>query len=145
MLRIQIPFRPHFKDAIIGGHKIATSRTTKYGSPGDEFEAFGYVFVLERQERARLGIVAAMHYAEEGFSSKSQFITEWIDDHPERGYHTEQKVWLHWFQRKVARHQPHFTPVEKPMELDREWMTLNDEKLGETCQSERIGDHHASY
>jgi len=139
ILRIQIPFRPHFKEAIIGGRKTATSRTTKYGNPGDQFEAFGHVFVIDRHERVKLSVVAREHFRAEGFEHPDEFKIEWADIHPSKGYDPNQRIWLHWFQRKVPRHQPHFTPTEKQMELDRDWMTLSDEKSGESCQCERIG------
>jgi len=116
-LRIQIPFRPHFKDAIIAGRKTATSRTKKYGNIGDEFEAFGYVFVIQRQERVKLSVVAQQHFRAEGFKNSGDFMNEWVSIHARKRYDPEQRIWLHWFQRKVPRHQPHFTPTEKQMEL----------------------------
>jgi len=103
-LRIQIPFRPHFKDAIITGRKTATSRTTKYGSPGDEFEAFGYVFVIERHRRLRIEFVANQLYAVEGFDSPLEVLKEWRSIHTVEGFDPEQRVWVHWFRRKVPRH-----------------------------------------
>ncbi len=136
VLRIQIPFRSHFKQAIIQGRKIATSRTRKYGKPGDEFEAFGYVFVIERQERISLGVVAYRHYQAEGFDTPEQFKNEWMQIHQQRGYDSEQKVWMHWFGRKGVRHKPHFVPEEKQMELGREWLTDSDIAPGIKCNCE---------
>lgn len=135
-MRIQIPFRPHFKQTIIQGHKIATSRTKKYGKPGDEFEAFGYVFVIERQEYISLGVVANRHYEAEGFETPEQFKDEWMQIHPRRGYDSEQKVWVHWFHRKGVRHMPHFVPEEKQLELGRSWLTDNDIAPGVRCNCE---------
>lgn len=141
-MRIQIPFRPHFKDAIIAGRKIATSRTKTYGKPGDEFEAFGYVFVIERQERISLGVVAHRHYEAEGFDSPEGFKNEWISIHPGRGYEPEQKVWMHWFHRKGVRHMPHFVPEEKQMELGRSWLTDEDIAPGVKCNCEVRNESH---
>jgi len=115
-MRIQFPFRPHFKNAIITGRKHATSRTKKYGNIGDEFEAFGFVFVIQRQERLRLAVVAQAHFMAEGFEHPDEFKIEWALNHPGKGYRSDQRVWIHWFNRKIARHQPHFTPTEKPMD-----------------------------
>ncbi len=135
-MRITIPFRAHFRDAIIQGRKTVTSRTRKYGKPGDEFEAFGFVFVVDRLERVRLATVANQHFQVEGFSNPEQFKNEWMDIHPRRGYDSEQRVWLHWFRRKDPRHQPHYTPTEIQMGLDREWMTLSDGLVGASCNCE---------
>lgn len=125
-MRIQIPFRPHFKQALIEGRKIATARTKKYGNIGDEFEAFGYVFVIQRHERLRLAVVAQAHFVAEGFEHPDEFKIEWAKIHPRKGYNSEQRVWLHWFHRKGVRHMPHFVPEEKQMELGREWLKSAD-------------------
>lgn len=122
---------------MIQGRKFATSRTKKYGMPGYEFEAFGFVFVIERHERLQLAVIAERHFEAEGFYGSEEFKNEWKSIHPRRGFDPEQHVWVHWFHRKDPRHQPHFVPVEKQMDLDREWVTANDLDVGQSCNCER--------
>ena len=119
-MRVEIPFRPHFRDAMIAGRKTVTSRNKKYGNPGDEFEAFGYVFVIERHERTSLRTVAEHYYEAEGFVGSMSFRAEWRSIHPLKGYDPDQRVWVHWFRRKDKKHDRRANrfPVARQLELD---------------------------
>lgn len=78
--------------------KTCTARTKRYGKPGDTFRAFNETFVLMDVALKYLGDVADL-WSNEGLSSKDEFIEVWNHLHPNRGYDTDDEVWLHVFQR----------------------------------------------
>ena len=55
MNKIAIPFLPEFREAMLAERKTATSRTKRYGYPGDYFEQFGRLFILVDVYRISLG------------------------------------------------------------------------------------------
>jgi len=57
-MKVTIPFKPRFKAPLINGTKTWTSRTKRYGNPGDTFEVFDQEFLIEKVERRTLGDVA---------------------------------------------------------------------------------------
>lgn len=78
--------------------KIWTSRTRRYGKPGDHFFAFGHEFLIEKIERRTLGDVAD-HYREEGCESWDDFVDVWNDIHRQKGFSLWQRVFVHIFRR----------------------------------------------
>lgn len=96
-MQITIPFMPRFKDPMISGIKILTTRTKRYGKAGDWFNAFGQTFVLIRVEQHPLGYSAG-HWKEEGCSSYDDFISVWKSIHPHRELDTGHMFWVHEFQ-----------------------------------------------
>jgi len=100
-MKIKIPFKSCFEDALLSGSKTWTSRTRKYGEVGDIFEAFGATFIIERVFRENLGFIASYHYREEGCDSRQEFINVWRKIHWRKGFDPRQEVWVH-----------HFTKVE---------------------------------
>ena len=101
MSQVEIPFLPEFETAIVTGRKTATTRTKRYGSPGDCFEAFGRAFVITDVRRMLLGTVAHQYYLEEGFDSDVDFIQCWTRIHPRKGYEPRQLVYLHLFRSQA--------------------------------------------
>ena len=99
--RIKIPFLKEFRESMLSGKKTKTSRTKRYGKPGDTFEAFEAVFELTDVQKKALVTVAHLYYKEEGFENKEDFIACWEKLHPKKGYVPNLLVWLHSF-RKVA-------------------------------------------
>jgi len=97
--QIAIPFRPQFKQDMRDGKKTFTTRTKRYGYPGDWFIAFGMYFVLTRVGKTHLKIVAECHYHQEGFESPRGFIEIWEELHPKMGYQPHRDVFLHEFER----------------------------------------------
>lgn len=95
--KIDIPFMQEFEPLMLTGKKSATTRTKRYGYPGDYFEAFGRVFILTDIYRMALWRVASVHYLEEGFNYEYEFIETWERLHPRKGYQPDQKVYFHRF------------------------------------------------
>lgn len=75
--KINLPFQPEFEASMLSGKKTVTTRTRRFGYPGDLFEAFGRVFVLTEVYPTFLDVVIALHYLEEGFNSPQEFIDLW--------------------------------------------------------------------
>lgn len=102
MKEIIIPFRTEFKDRMLSGQKIMTSRTKKYGELGDCFEAFGRCFVLRAVFKERLARVAHAYFSQEGFTSVAEFIYCWSKLHPRKGFAPWQDVWCHRFELEAS-------------------------------------------
>ena len=104
MAEIVIPFQEYFKTAMITGRKTATTRTKRYGYPGDWFPAFGKNFVLTHVYPTFLDIVVDHFYFEEGFDSKNEFIDCWDRLHPSVKFADKPRrlVYLHRFIQKEA-------------------------------------------
>jgi hypothetical protein len=85
------------------GTKTATSRTKRYGIPGDVFES-GLVdstgnpkkYVITSILKMTLG-EAEKHYIEEGAISKEEFVHIWKQIYPLRGFVPSQVVFFHRF------------------------------------------------
>lgn len=75
--KVFIPFQPKFEKSMLSGNKTATTRTTRFGYPGDWFEAFGRVFTLTEVYPTFLDVAISRHYLEEGFNSPQEFIDLW--------------------------------------------------------------------
>lgn len=94
---VSIPFSPEFEPKMLGGEKVSTSRTKRYGQAGDRFEAFGAEFELTKVERQTLNFVAASLYKAEGCNSPVDFVYIWNHLHPRKGWAPKQRVWVHHF------------------------------------------------
>lgn len=113
MKRIDIPFLPRFEKPMFAGTKTATSRSKRYGYPGDWFEAFGRTFILTEVIKTKLYRIAHEFYAEEGFTSPKGFIDVWEHLHPRLRYNPSTYVYLHRFQLQSAMLPPFHTHVTK--------------------------------
>jgi hypothetical protein len=102
MTQIQIPFMEMFREKMLSGKKTWTSRTRKYGAPGDTFMAFGSTFELVNVMEMRLGVVAWLHHRDEGCNSQEEFVECWKQIHPRKGYVPSQVVWIHQFKKKES-------------------------------------------
>lgn len=80
--KIDMPFLPEFEESMLSGKKKATTRTKRYGYPGDWFEEFGKTFVLTWVYPTFLDVVAAYFCLEEGFDHSQEFIDCWDKLHP---------------------------------------------------------------
>lgn len=98
MVKVQIPFKSRFEEPMLKGVKTWTSRTRRYGKPGDTFEAFNNEFEILKIERRPLEDVAD-HWAEEGCINKLDFIELWIRLHARKGFLATQRVYVHIFRR----------------------------------------------
>ena len=101
-MKVKIPFLPQFKDPMLDGQKVMTTRSKKYGNIGDTFEAFGEEFIITSVFKLSLGHIAVMYHKEEGFKSKQDFIKLWKKLHPRVGYVPERIYWVHVFGPKLA-------------------------------------------
>ncbi len=94
-----LPFREAMLALVRTGTKTVTSRTKRYGSPGDRLAVGepGETVTLIEVERLTLECVAAWRYSEEGFASPDEFKRAWCEIHPRKGWVPEQLVWVHEF------------------------------------------------
>jgi len=97
-LKVKIPFKERFKEPMLKGTKIFTSRTKRCGQNGDVFEAFGHEFEIVDTSYVRLETVSDF-WEEEGCESKEDFIEVWKQIHPRKGFVPEQRVFVHQFRR----------------------------------------------
>lgn len=98
---VRIPFLPIFKDTMLSGIKTCTSRTRRYGQPGDKFEAWGEIFEIREIERLLLSTVRDKFYRHEGFTSPDEFVAVWTKLHPIKGFDPESAVYLHSFRKEL--------------------------------------------
>ena len=91
-----MPFRAAFESAITTGVKTATSRTKRYGWPGDVLDTpFGQVLLTEVYQ-AQLAWIALQLWREEGCESPKQFEEVWRSLHRGR-WDLAKVVWVHRF------------------------------------------------
>ena len=96
-MKVQIPFLGRFKEPMLKGTKVMTSRRKKYGDVGDIFEAFGTTFQIVEVGRLRLGDIASC-WNEEGMESLEDFVKTWTQIHP-HNYDMEERFYYFKFQR----------------------------------------------
>jgi hypothetical protein len=97
---INLPFRPENRKACRDGKKVATSRTTRFGEPGDFFLVGDAYFELVAVIWIELGMVASDYYSQEGFETPEAFINEWCSIHPRLRFKPKYHVWFHVFKRR---------------------------------------------
>ena len=95
---ITIPFQDKWKDKILKGEKVCTTRTKVYGKKGDGFILYDKTWVLRQVEEVTLDMVACLLYKAEGCSNAGEFVGVWNTLHPIKGYRPSQRVFLHWFE-----------------------------------------------
>lgn len=98
---IDIPFNDWSDDQHYQDRKRGTTRTERYGAPGDRFETAGRLFELTHVVKLPLGVVGEYFYEVEGADSPTEFESVWNDIHYQRGYDPHWQVWLHLY-REVA-------------------------------------------
>lgn len=94
-----MPFLDEFKERLLVGRKTATTRSKRYGKPGDLFTAFGATFRLKRVSPLSLNDIAGIYYWEEGFEHPHDFIEVWKHIHPRKGWTPDEMRFLHEFER----------------------------------------------
>ena len=97
---INIPFQYSFKDKMLNNGKTCTSRTKKYGNPGDKFEIFGATFVITKITRLSLNFIANHLFEEEGCNSPGNFRSVWLTLHERSGWRPLQRVYVHFFRKE---------------------------------------------
>jgi len=94
---VRIPFRPFFRDTMLSGVKICTSRPYPMAQAGDHFYAFGKTFEVVAVHTELLGYIANNLWKEEGVASPAEFVAVWNSIHYFKGYRPNWLVYLHWF------------------------------------------------
>lgn len=93
------PFLDLFKGNLQAGVKTATSRTERWGSPGDRFTAFDMEFELTHVVRLPLGTVANWFHGPEACATAETFVETWELCHQGTKFPAERLVYLHLFRR----------------------------------------------
>jgi hypothetical protein len=93
-----LPFRPEFWGPITTGRKTVTSRTRKFGEPGDLLDtSVGPVRLLEVFQTT-LEDVRDHLWTKEGVHGPNDFERVWKEIHPRKGFDPAQEVWVHRFE-----------------------------------------------
>ena len=96
-MRVEIPFWDMFKDPMLRGDKVMTTRSKKYGNKGDIFDKFGATFRISLVKKLPIALIANEFYDAEGFDTREDFIKIWEKIHPIIGYQPEKEYWCHLF------------------------------------------------
>ncbi len=94
---IEIPFNDWSLDRLKAGKKTATSRTKKYGNPGDLFRVGDGEYVLTAITEKPLKEIAEHYFKAEGAESSDEFIEVWRSIHRKKGFVPDQIVFYHEF------------------------------------------------
>jgi hypothetical protein len=100
--RIEIPFREDMRLAVSQKRKFCTTRSKKYGEPGDFFELMSedgshHDYLLIAVRRHTLNYVVHNLWCIEGCANLDEFLNLWDDIHKRKEYDPEQKLWTHYF------------------------------------------------
>jgi len=99
-MKINIPFREQFREAMVNDQKTMTCRSKRYGDPDDHFEIFDNCFRLLAVYKQQLGYIAYHSFKAEGCSSQEEFINIWNELHPRKKFHPNTWVYVHVFARE---------------------------------------------
>jgi hypothetical protein len=87
-----------FRGPILSGRKTVTTRSKKYGEPGDVLDTpFGRVRLV-KVEKATLGQVRDILWYQEGVESPEAFERVWASIHPGRGFRPDDVRFVHQFE-----------------------------------------------
>ncbi len=100
MARIDLPFQPRWRPAVLSGEKTTTVRTRRFGAEGDSFTVEGIAFRLTLVEAMPLAKARDLVWREEGMRSPEEFEAVWAENHPTRGFRGADSVWVHRFVRE---------------------------------------------
>ena len=134
---IKIPFKEQFRDAMLEGRKICTTRTKRYGEVGDIFEAFGAKFEIVGVCPSIALWVGNFLYKEEGFDCPAEFHKIWKRLHPRLA--SEVAVFVHFFQRCQLFSQPLTDEEELEGELAAMVSILCEDYYKARTEAERLG------
>jgi len=96
-MKVEISFLEMFRESMLRGDKIMTTRSRKYGDKGDTFDKFGHTFIITLVKKLPVGLVANEFYDAEGFDTPEEFIKVWERIHPKVGYQPERDYYVHLF------------------------------------------------
>lgn len=95
---VDIPMNEWSQERLKAGEKTATTRTERYGSPGDYFKECGKLYVFTHTVKVPLKVVANHFWGHEGAESRDEFIEVWEGIHYRKGFVPDWEVYLHLFQ-----------------------------------------------
>jgi hypothetical protein len=98
-MEVEIPFNVWSIGKLKEGVKTATTRTTKYGEPGDTFQAIGNNYEITDVKKVKLGEVKKNWWNIEGAKNKQEFENVWIGIHPKSGWTPDKLVYIHFFRK----------------------------------------------
>lgn len=105
MTEVRIPFWEMFREPMIRGDKIMTTRSRKFGNKGDTFQKFCHTFIITLVKKLPIALVANEFYDAEGFDTPEDFIKVWEKIHPKVGYQPEREYYVHLFKIKEIKEQ----------------------------------------
>ena len=97
-MKVKIPFLKRFREPMLNGTKIMTSRTKIYGVKGDTFEAFDATFEIDDERLMQLWEICN-HYQDEGCSSMEEFVALWKKLHPRKVAKPYDWFYAHFFHK----------------------------------------------
>ena len=100
---VQIPFIPELEEKLVLGKVLMTSRTRRYGDPGDTF-TIEYLkrphnFKILGVIKLELEVVAREFHEEHGFKTPNHYREAWKKLHPKKGFIGNKVVTTHIFRR----------------------------------------------
>lgn len=101
MKYVNIPFNRKMVLASLSGQKRMTTRTKKYGDPGDRFILAGHEFEIIAVMKLPLKEVAQRFFRYEGFRSNVEFIEFWNKTYPKMSYeqYKDKEFYVHVYKR----------------------------------------------
>lgn len=101
-MKVRLPCLPRWREKMLSGVKVCTSRREQCGDVGDTFVVFGVTFEITDVVPETLLVVSRDLYIAEGCESPEEFVEVWAQLHPYKGFVPKQTVYVHWF-RKVSK------------------------------------------
>ena len=103
MSEIDVPFNDWSIERLSSGIKQATSRTKKYGEPGDTFSLtllHGSMvrYQLKFVVKLPLWFIARHLHKTEGCNTQKEFEEIWHEIHPRKKWTGAEFVWYHYFE-----------------------------------------------
>lgn len=98
---VELRFKPYWRNALLTGKKVCTTRTSKYGNPGDYFTAFWAKFKITAVHRVKLSTVRDYYWEKEGCTSPAHFESVWCSIHPAAMFKPDLIVYLHEFKKEI--------------------------------------------
>lgn len=100
---VQIPFMAELEQKLAKDKVVMTSRTRRYGDPGDTFtigyQDKPYKFKILGVVRLELEVIARDFHHEHGFETPKDYRIAWKQLHPRKGFIGNQLVTTHIFRR----------------------------------------------
>lgn len=100
---VKIPFIPELEPKLAKGEVVMTSRTRRFGDPGDtftiEYKKELYHFKILGVIRLELEVIAREFHEEHGFKTPKDYRNAWKGIHPHKGFIGNQYVTTHIFRR----------------------------------------------